>query len=64
MSDYYFKKSKCRGNEYMQVWYKNRFVSSLGSAGKAHRDSVLLKELVKQTEEYKKILTEINKEKN
>ena len=64
MSDFYFKKSKSRGKEYMQVWYKNKFCCSLGSAEKAYHNSVRLKELEEQTEQYKKILTEINKVKN
>ena len=59
----YFKKSKSRGKEYMQVWHKEKgFMCSLGSPEKAYKDSVRLAELEKQTETLAKIKTEISKE--
>ena len=55
----YFKKSKSRGKEYMQVWDKEKgFLVSLGPAEKAFKDSVELKELREQTEILNKIRTE------
>ena len=62
MTDLYFKKSKSRGKEYLQVWSRSKgFVVSLGSAEKCYCDSVRLKELSKQTETFDKFRTEFNK---
>lgn len=60
MSDFYFKKSKSRGKEYMQVHHKEKgYLCSLGDAEKAYKDSVMMLKLIEQTEYYRKLLTEI-----
>jgi len=65
MKDKYFKVSKCRGNEYIQVWSRvDGFLVSLGSPEKAYKNSVRLATLEKQTESFDKIKTEFSKVNN
>jgi len=57
--DLYFKKSKDRGKTYMRIFSKKEgYILNLGSPEKCIKDSVRLKELEKQTEQYKQMLTE------
>ena len=62
MTDLYFKTSKSRGKQYLQIWSRTKgFLVSLGSVEKCYSDSVRLKELKEQTEKYHILLTEIYK---
>ena len=65
MTDLYFKTSKSRGKQYLQIWSRTKgFLLSLGSVEKCYSDSVRLKELKEQTEKYNNIKTEILRENN